>query len=171
MELPQRQVSLPEQKELLRRAAAFAHLGFLSWVGAWVWLIGWAEVAFLLLPGIALGAGGGVVLFWVQHNHEQTCHAPREGWTFADAALRGASYVRLPAMLAYLTAHIGLHHVHHLHPRIPNFRLEEARCALPELAAKTPLSAEDFRNAFRLVFWSPAAGRMVGPERLAAVQD
>jgi acyl-lipid omega-6 desaturase (Delta-12 desaturase) len=46
--------------------------------------------------------------------------------SYADAALRGSSYLKLPRLLQCFTGNIGLHYVHHLSTRIPNHNLHRA---------------------------------------------
>ena len=72
-------------------------------VGGLCWLIGWRE--FLLIQGpVALLAGSvGVWLFYVQHQFEDTYWQSAERWSYADAALRGSSYLKLPKVLQFFT--------------------------------------------------------------------
>ena len=49
-----------------------------------------------------------------------------EEWDYATAAITGSSYLRLNPFLRWFTGSIGLHHVHHLGPKIPNYRLQRA---------------------------------------------
>ncbi len=129
-------------------------------------LAGWAAV---FVPSMFAAAAIGSYLFWIQHNFEHSWHADDERWTFASVGLEGSSYLRLGRTLRWFTADIGLHHVHHLNSRIPNYRLEAARIAIPALAAIRPLSAEDRRRSFTHIFWDARARRMVPPaERLAS---
>jgi omega-6 fatty acid desaturase (delta-12 desaturase) len=66
-------------------------------------------------------------------------------------------------VFTWFSGHIGHHHVHHLNARIPNYRLEEARSSIPELAAIVPLSREDRMKSFTHVFWDPESKQMVSP--------
>lgn len=129
-------------------------------------VFGWISWLTVLLPALFLAAGVGGWLFWVQHNFPRTYHAAPGEWSFVDVALEGSSYLALPKPLAWITAHIGLHHVHHLNPRIPNYRLEQARRAVPALYAVTPLSFDELRGCFTDVFWDEALGEMIGFEEL-----
>lgn len=133
---------------------AALHLATLAWLGP----AGWAAV---LLCGVCLGSACGALLFWVQHNFERTHHASDGDWRFVDAGLLGSSYLALPRPLAWISAHIGIHHVHHLNVRVPNYRLEEARVALPALAAVAPLSRHDIARCFSHVFWDEPRARMI----------
>ena len=70
---------------------------------------------------------------------------PRAGrgegeWDFADAAMEGSSWFGLPRVLHWLTGNIGFHHVHHLNPRVPNYRLGAAHEAVQALWPVKPLS-------------------------------
>jgi omega-6 fatty acid desaturase (delta-12 desaturase) len=123
----------------------------------------WATV---FLPAYFFGAGCGALLFWVQHNFERTYHARDGEWTYLATGLRGSSYVALPPVLRWFTASIGVHHVHHLHPRIPNYRLEEARRAIPEIAAVPAIDGEAFERCFTHIFWDAGRDRMVRLDEL-----
>jgi len=48
-----------------------------------------------------------------------------EHWDYAQAALKGSSYYKLPKVLQWFSGNIGFHHIHHLSPRIPNYHLEK----------------------------------------------
>ena len=47
-------------------------------------------------------------------------------WDFATSAMEGASYYKLPRLLQWFSGNIGFHHIHHLNPRTPNYKLQ--RC-------------------------------------------
>ena len=73
-----------------------------------------------------IAATAGVWLFYVQHQFEDTYWEGHTTWEYASAALEGSSYYRLPRVLEWMTGSIGLHHLHHADPRIPNYNLR--RC-------------------------------------------
>lgn len=145
----------------LRRSIAATVVGYAALQCALIALVGSARWLALVLPAWFMAAGIGGWLFWVQHNFERTFHADDGEWSLARVALQGSSYLALPRPLAWITADIGLHHVHHLNPRIANYRLDEARRSIPALAAVAPLSLGDLRASFRKVFWDADRGRMV----------
>lgn len=122
--------------------------------GPWAWAAFGAALAVSLVVGTAL--------MWVQHNFERVLHVedPAE-WSFVRTALEGTSYLWLPWPLRWFTADSGVHHVHHLNPAIPNYRLEEARRGIPALAAIEPLTARDVARSFTHAIWSRAQRRMV----------
>ena len=81
------------------------------------------------LPALLAVGSVGIWLFYVQHQFEDAYWEPNDAWSFDDAALKGSSYLRLPRVLQFLTGNIGLHHVHHLNARIPNYNLQAAHDA------------------------------------------
>ncbi|WP_100331135.1 fatty acid desaturase [Bacillus xiapuensis] len=114
-------------------------------------LIGWE--AFLLVHGpIFLVAGAvGIWLFYVQHTFEDSYFEEDEHWDFVKAAVEGSSYYQLPKPLQWLTGNIGFHHVHHLSPRVPNYRLADAHKHtellrnVPTVTLATSLTSLKFR--------------------------
>ena len=80
----------------------------------------------IYLPAYYLATMAGVWLFYVQHQFEDAYWESHENWDYATAAVQGSSHLRLPRVLQWFTGSIGLHHVHHLGPRIPNYRLQRA---------------------------------------------
>ena len=111
---------------------------------------------------ITLVAGAiGVWLFYVQHQFEDAYWARDDAWSFHAGALLGSTYYELPAVLSWLTAHIGVHHVHHLASRIPSYRLGEALAEHPELRAVGRLGLRESVRCFRLALWDEERNRMV----------
>ncbi|MCL6567186.1 MAG: hypothetical protein K6U09_12300 [Acidobacteriia bacterium] len=56
----------------------------------------------------------------MQHQFDPSYFEQEGNWDYLRAAVEGSSFYRLPALLQWLTANIGYHHVHHLSARIPN---------------------------------------------------
>ena len=78
------------------------------------------------------------------------------------AALNGSSYLKLPCVLQWLTGNIGFHHVHHLLPRVPNYRLPACHEAL--LAKAYPVRTLTLGDALRapgFALWDEARGLMI----------
>src|SRR5581483_6955036 len=128
-------------------------------VGSLCWLIGWRD--FLLVWGPAAMLAGAIWLFYVQHQFEDTYWERRGDWTYADSALRGSSYLKLPSVLRFFTGNIGLHHVHHLNPRIPNYHLKRAHESSPLFGSVPTLTLWDGLRAVRLKLWDERSGRLV----------
>ena len=83
------------------------------------------------MPAAIIAGTAGVWLFYVQHQYEDVYWESGESWSYADAALRGSSYLKLPKVFQFFTGNIGLHHVHHLSAKVPNYNLQRAHDELP----------------------------------------
>jgi len=59
-----------------------------------------------------------------------------------------------------LTGNIGFHHVHHLNPRVPNYRLRTGHEAVQALRPMRPLGLRDGLDAPWLTLWDEARGRL-----------
>jgi omega-6 fatty acid desaturase (delta-12 desaturase) len=124
-------------------------------------LIGWQEYLLVQLPLVLLAGGTGIWLFYVQHQFEDVYWETGERWTYAEAALCGSSYLRLPKILQFFTGNIGLHHVHHLSARIPNYNLQRAHDANPIFHDVPTLTLADGLRAVRLKLYDEDRRRMV----------
>jgi omega-6 fatty acid desaturase (delta-12 desaturase) len=145
----------------LRRAAIRTNVALAVLVGALCWLVGWRDYLLVQTPTVLLAGSAGVWLFYVQHQFEDTYWETSGEWSYADAALRGSSYLKLPKVLQFFTANIGLHHVHHLSTRIPNYNLQRAHDDNPIFHGVPTLSLLDGMRAVRFKLWDEAHGRLV----------
>ncbi|MBA2567414.1 MAG: fatty acid desaturase [Thermoleophilaceae bacterium] len=153
----------------IRRSVLGTNAALAVLVGALCWLIGWRELLLMQLPTAMLAGAAGVWLFYVQHQFEDTYWQSSSDWTYADAALRGSSYLRLPKVLQFFTGNIGLHHVHHLSARVPNYNLQRAHDDNPIFHDVPTLSLRDGLRTVRLKLWDEEHGRLVTfPEARAA---
>ena len=107
------------------------------------YLIGWREFLMIQLPITIISASVGTFLFYAQHQFEDTYWAHKSEWDYTLAAMQGSSYYKLPKVLQWFTGNIGFHHIHHLSPRIPNYRLEQCHKENPQ-----------FQRVVVLTFWS-----------------
>ncbi|MFN8001609.1 MAG: fatty acid desaturase [Acidobacteriota bacterium] len=140
------------------------YLTNLAVVSVWVllsYLIGIKAVVSIWLPTFMISGAAGVWLFYVQHQYEGTYWQRGGEWDYATAALMGSSYFKLPRVLQWFSGNIGFHHIHHLSPKIPNYKLEDCH-------KKTPLSQEvkvlTMRTSLRsagLKLWDEDRQRMV----------
>jgi omega-6 fatty acid desaturase (delta-12 desaturase) len=133
--------------------------------GAWPFLL-------IYLPVVTLAASMGVWLFFVQHQFEDTYWARDGAWEFHDAAFHGSSHYDLPAPLRWLTANIGVHHVHHLSSRIPFYRLGQVMRDEPSLRAAGRLTLWRSLGCVGLALWDDTSRRLISfrqMRRLAGV--
>ena len=105
----------------------------------------------------------GTYLFYAQHNFPSVCFADKAGWTYAKAAIESSSYLVTNRLMAWFTANIGYHHIHHLNARIPFYRLPQAFREIPELQSPrvTSLHPAEILRCLRLKVWDVETQRMV----------
>jgi len=106
----------------------------------------------------------GTYLFYAQHNFPGVSFRDNGGWTYEKAALESSSFLKTGRIMAWFTANIGYHHVHHLNSHIPFYRLPEACRATPELQSprSTSLHPGEILRCLRLKVWDVEAQRMSG---------
>jgi omega-6 fatty acid desaturase (delta-12 desaturase) len=112
-----------------------------------------------------VATAAGAYLFYAQHDFPEINVQPRESWEYTRAALESSSYMQLSPLMHWFTGNIGYHHVHHLNPGIPFYRLPEAMAGIPELQnplGRTSLSLKDIRACFAQKLWDAEQGKMVG---------
>jgi omega-6 fatty acid desaturase (delta-12 desaturase) len=126
-----------------------------------MWLIGWKTFLLIQIPITVIAGVIGVWLFFIQHQFEGTFWADEEAWNVHDAALRGSSYYALPSPLAWLTAHIGIHHVHHLYARIPFYRLPQVLRDQAPLASASRVTLWQSLKSARLALWDDAQNKLL----------
>ncbi len=112
------------------------------------------------LPITLIAGSIGVWLFYVQHQFEGVAWARSCGWSYSRAALRGSSHYHLPGVVGWLTANIGVHHVHHLNSRIPFYRLRQVLRDNPELDADRLSILQSLRGV-KLALWDEPNERLI----------
>jgi acyl-lipid omega-6 desaturase (Delta-12 desaturase) len=130
-------------------------------LGALCLLIGWQAFLLVEVPLVVIAGAAGLWLFYVQHQFEDVYWKRTEDWSYADAALRGSSYLRLPKILQFFSGNIGLHHVHHLNPRVPNYYLQRAHDEVEIFRNVARVSFWDGIKAVRFKLWDEHAARLV----------
>jgi acyl-lipid omega-6 desaturase (Delta-12 desaturase) len=122
----------------------------------------WHTVLLVHLPVVLVAGAMGVWLFYVQHVFEHAYWSRRGNWDYDRAAVAGSSYYDLPRVLHWFTGNIGYHHIHHLAPHIPNYRLRAAFESSPLLQRAPRLTLRSSLQCARMKLWDEDRGRMVG---------
>ena len=143
----------------LRNSVLATNAALVVIVAALCWLIGWEDFLIVSAPAGLLAGSVGIWLFYVQHQFEDAYWQRHGEWSYAEAALRGSSYMKLPKLLQFFTGNIGLHHVHHLNPRIPNYNLQRAHDANAIFANVPTVSVRGGLRAVKFKLWDEDAGR------------
>jgi len=167
-----------------RLPVGFMRKGWRSWVSpmltnaaivlvvtAMIWLVGLGPFLQVHLPVTLLAASIGVWLFYVQHQFEGVMWSRDGRWTLHEAALTGSSHYDLPGVLRWLTANIGLHHIHHASSSIPYYRLNKVLHDHPELHAASRVTLGESLRCVRLALWDEARDRLVSFRELRGKRD
>jgi acyl-lipid omega-6 desaturase (Delta-12 desaturase) len=135
-----------------------------------IWSIGIKPFLLVQLPIVLLAAAIGVWLFYIQHQFEHTFWAHGDEWTFHEAALHGSSHYDLPTILRWLTANIGMHHIHHLCSRIPYYYLPRVLRDYPALRGVNRLTLIESLRCVRLTLWDEHRRRLISFRELPHVE-
>ena len=125
-------------------------------------LCGSSTFFLIYVLSVSLAGAAGIILFTVQHNFEHSYASETERWDHDTAAVEGTSFLLLPGWLNWFTLNIGYHHIHHLSPNIPNYRLvqchEEYRSLFDEV---TRLNLSRVSGALKCILWDRRARRII----------
>lgn len=122
---------------------------------------GFIDILMVQLPIVLLSSTAGVWLFYVQHQFEDTYWRKKENWNIHEASVMASSYYDLPQPLRWFSGNIGIHHIHHLSCRIPNYRLGACLAELPALKSLNRISLRESFACLRLALWDENTQRLV----------
>lgn len=149
-----------------KRNVYLTNVVILGQIIVWSMLIGFKTFMMIWAPVFLIAGAVGIWLFYVQHQYEGTYWKRTEEWDYATSALQGSSYYKLPRILQWFTGNIGFHHIHHLSPKIPNYKLQRCHEQTPLFQnVKTFGIRESFKSA-SLRLWDEENQRMVGFDHL-----
>lgn len=129
---------------------------------ALVLTIGLKNFFLLWLPVQIVAGAAGVWLFYVQHQYENTYWRKGEEWDYATAALMGSSFYKLPRVLNWFSGNIGFHHIHHLSPKIPNYKLPRCHEENPLFQESIVLQLKESLKSASLRLWDEDRQKMIG---------
>lgn len=152
-----------------KSSVIWTNIALAAVVGWLVLEIGWAAFLLVELPILLIACGSGVWLFYVQHNFDPTYWERHAEWEFFNAGMDGSSFYKLPRLLQWFTGSIGFHHIHHLSPRIPNYKLEKCHNENPEFQI-APLTIKHSLQSLFFRLWDEKDKRLVGWEALKKYQ-
>jgi len=143
------------------------NLGLLAMYSSLWWAIGLKALLIISAPIVIIAGAAGVWLFYVQHQYEETYWRDRGEWDYATSALLGSSYYKLPRVLQWFSGNIGFHHIHHLSPKIPNYKLQRCHEENPLFQESTVLGIRASLKTASMKLWDEERLRMVGFNRIS----
>jgi acyl-lipid omega-6 desaturase (Delta-12 desaturase) len=144
-----------------RNAVYLTNIALAALFGGLGLVLGFRRMIEVQFPIIILASIVGVWLFSVQHRFEHALWNTDDSWDFTTAWLKSTSYLHLPRILQWFTGNIGFHHVHHMNPRIPNYRLEECHNTNAIFRSVTKLTLRAGLRSLQYVLWDKDLGRLV----------
>ncbi len=123
--------------------------------------IGFKNYLIIQLPITIIAATLGLWLFYVQHQYEEVYWARNEVRDSLKAALEGSSYYKLPKIAQWFTGNIGLHHIHHLNPSIPNYNLQPCHDEIQQLQHIEPLGVRKSFKSLRIHLWDEETRKLI----------
>jgi fatty acid desaturase len=162
------------RSQWLNRATGFV-LGVLSGMPQYVWsqhhtwttgsirLVVHLARSKLSRPQLSLSEhAAGIVLFTVQHNFDHAYASDSQRWDYTTGAIRGTSFLVLPAWLNWFTVNMGYHHIHHLSAIIPNYRLarchNESQHLFPDVRR---LKLSQIHHALKCILWDQRGQQII----------
>ncbi len=148
---------------------AIAFIVHLLISAALLFFFGWQTLLLTQIIPHFVACAIGTYLFYAQHNFPGVAFYDRLGWAYEKAALDSSSCMKTGPIMAWFTANIGYHHIHHLNARVPFYRLPEVFNAIPELShpKTTSLHPLEILRCLRLKIWDVEAQEMIPAPRAA----
>ena len=137
-------------------------LGFLA-LGYW---LGFPKLFCIMGPLIYVASFIGIWLFYVQHQFEHAYWEWDDKWSFFKSAMQGSSFYNLPKFLHWMTSNIGYHHIHHLSPLIPSYRLPDCSEAIPSINQVPTLTLRSSIKTIFLSVWDEEQNRLISFKEL-----
>jgi len=154
-------VAKPEWHNGEKASVWWTDAAILGLVAAMSAIVGFWAVLAIQLPIVVIAGSVGTWLFYVQHQYERTYWEHTPEWDYTLAAMEGSSYYHLPRLLQWFTGNIGFHHIHHLSPRIPNYKLEKCHNENPTLQHVTQLTLWESFKTVSLTLWDEKQRRLI----------
>ena len=129
-------------------------------------LIGLKTFLMIQLPIIFFASSAGVWLFYVQHQFEDVIWSRQDAWDYKTMALKGSSYLKLPRILQWFSGNIGFHHIHHLSPMIPNYKLEKCHDEIILNEPIKPVTLVPGLRTMRLRLWNEQMNKIISFKEL-----
>jgi omega-6 fatty acid desaturase (delta-12 desaturase) len=130
--------------------------------------IGIKAYLMIQLPVIFIGSVMGVWLFYVQHQFEGVHWYRQDEWDYKTVALQGSSFYKLPKILQWFSGNIGFHHIHHLSPKIPNYKLAKCHKENTLFSEISPITLWTSIKSLKLRLWNERSRKLISFRELQA---
>lgn len=152
-----------------RKSIYITNIILLFYVSGLILLLGWKEFLMIQIPTIFIATSIGSWLFYVQHQFDDVIWLRQADWDYKLVATEGSSYLKFPRILQWFSGNIGFHHVHHLSPRIPNYKLEKCHRENSMFSTIKPVTFIPSLKTIRLRLWHEKIGQLISFRQLRSL--
>lgn len=136
-------------------------MGILAIILAVAFTLGIKYYLLIQVPIVFIATSVGLWLFFVQHQFKDVYWSRKDQWSIYEAAMKGSSYYKLPAVLRWFSGNIGFHHIHHLNPSIPNYNLKRCQNEVPQLDSIPKMTFFKSLKSLRLKLYDENSKKMI----------
>ena len=150
-------------KESSKKIHFYTHLTTIALVAGILimsYFIGFKAFIMIQIPILYFASSIGVWLFYVQHQFEDAIWERSDNWDFRTIAFETSSWLKFPKILQWFSGNIGFHHIHHLSPKVPNYKLEKCLKENP-VFQKKPITFIPSIKSVKYRLWDEKNYRMV----------
>jgi len=140
-------------KKIERHNVIFTNIAIIAVITAAGFTIGLKTYLMIQLPIMLIAGAIGIWMFYIQHQFEGVYWARHKERDPLKVALEGSSYYKLPKVLQWFTGNIGLHHIHHIRPRIPNYNLQQCYDEVNAVQILKPLTISRSLKSVWMNLW------------------
>ena len=144
-----------------RQGVYLTNLILAVYITGLILLMGWRAFLLIQIPVIYFATVAGVWLFYVQHQFERVIWARQDNWSYRRMALEGSSFMKFPRLLQWFTGNIGYHHIHHLSPMIPNYKLERCHNENAVFNDVIPVTFRGSMRTLNLRLWDESSEKLI----------
>jgi len=152
---------IPKQWRHAWRSVWWTNAAIAGVVAAMWLVVGIGPFLMVQIPVTVIASTIGVWMFYVQHQYEDTYWHWHDEWNYYEASLYGSSFLVLPKPLQWMTGNIGVHHVHHMSARIPNYKLQQVHDENPEFHVVTKVRFRDTLKLINLALWDERNHKLI----------
>lgn len=156
-------------KQLSAKINFYTHLttlGLIAGITLISFLISFKTFVLIQVPILYVASVFGVWLFYLQHQYKDVVWERKENWDYKTIAMNGSSFIKFPKLLQWFSGNIGIHHIHHLNPKIPNYYLEKCLNENP-IFQKKPLNFWSSIQSIHYRLWDEQSHQLVSFKNLS----
>tara|TARA_B100001939_G_scaffold339188_1_gene345673 strand:+ start:5402 stop:6388 length:987 start_codon:yes stop_codon:yes gene_type:complete len=106
------------------------------------------------------------IMFYLQHQYENTYWEENEKWDLFEASIHGSSHLKVGKFMAWISGNVGCHHVHHLNTKIPCYKLPVATEEVNEILDIEPIVIKDLFYHLNCVLWDSKRNKLISFKEL-----